>query len=164
MNISRMLLAFSLLMFAGFSFTYDVYVDGIPMGENFEISAGEHTAKLEVVSENLTILNYSVKIHPKNLERFLLKMNISLTDTINVVIPSPSISQEGVIEVPEMICGTYTIFGDVYYTENGMPGVESISKTLQIPCETRQAKLIYFAISKLPWFVVNFVAGRFLGI
>ncbi|MBR9682014.1 MAG: hypothetical protein GOV00_04435 [Candidatus Altiarchaeota archaeon] len=162
MNTLKLLLLGSLLMVAGFSFSYDIYVDGSPVGEEFEISQGTHTAKLELVSENLTILNYSFTIQPQNLERILLKMNVPLTDTLDAVMPSQYISHTGEINIPDVICGTYAVLGEAYYLENGVTGKELIGKSIRIPCETTKAKFLYFAVSRLPWFVVNFFVDRFI--
>ena len=162
MKIYQLILAGLLFMSAGFSLSYTIFIDGVPVGDSIVLSAGSHTAKLQVSSENLTILNYSFRVHPRNVERILQKMDIPLADSIDVPLPPDFVSDEGSIAIPDAICGAYSAFGEVYYIEDGALGREEISKSIRIPCENSKARWVYFAVSRLPWFVVNFLMDRFL--
>jgi len=146
-------------MIAGFALSYEIYVDGVPVEDEIQLSTGMHSVQIEINSENLTLVNYSITVNPSNIAKLLEKSRFPLSDTVNEVIPSGVITHSGDVEIPDIICGTYSVFGEVYYTESGILSKEEVSKTAIIPCEGIKAKLLYFAIFKLPWFIVKLFVG-----
>lgn len=154
MELKHLLLA-CMLMSSGLALSYDLRLDGEQVGDEVVVEPGSHTLEVESWSTNLTILNYSAHVSPRNLEHLARKFEVPLQNQVNQPVPDHFESGEQSFDVPDAICGNFHVWGTVYFEENGDLGRVDLEKRIEIPCKTRRARFLYFLFSTLPWPLVS---------
>ncbi|HDR53426.1 MAG TPA: hypothetical protein ENN60_02000 [archaeon] len=152
------------LLMAGFALDYQVYLDGASIGDTgVYLTPGSHTLALELQASDTTLLNYSIRITPRNLERIVQQMGVPLTREMNSPLPDHFVSGEIGVDVPSDLCGTFNIYVEAYVEEGGQMTVYSEQKQVQIPCSTGRARIMSWLVTRLPWPLVSWLMTRFMG-
>lgn len=139
-----------------------IEVTGIVEKEGFfELAAQEITVKI-VSTREFTLLNYSLSIIPRNLERLALEYGVPLRNDVDKVVPAGSM-EEFTLELPDLVCGTYKATGDVYYLLGNSTQVMTDNLHIKIPCKDFKSRLIYGLVSRLPYPILRGLM-RILGI
>jgi len=135
-----------------------VDVNGLSVqGDHFVLNGS--TLEITAASTaNFVAKSYTVSVKPKNLERIAKDLGIPLSDNFNYTIPEGQVYTQ-TIKLPDIVCGTYSIEGELKYLIEGEE--QSFSKTLKlsIPCKDFKGSLISGLVAKLPYPVLKFFAG-----
>ena len=150
-----------LLMVAGFSVSYNLNLDGSAVGDQIDLAPGTHVVELESWSTNLTVLNYSFHVTPRNLEHLAERLGIPLQNQVNQPIADHFESGEQSFDVPDAICGNFHARGTIYFEEEDDLGKIDLEKQINIPCASRRARFLYVLFSALPWPMVNALLNAF---
>ena len=121
----------------------------IDEGSLFELAEQQVEARV-VALKDFKILNYSVRVTPRNIERLAIEYGVPLSDSLNVDVPAGSM-EEITLDVPDLVCGTYTVSGELYYVSESVTGVHSDSLKLKVPCKDFKSRLVYGLLSGLPY-------------
>lgn len=136
-----------------------VQISGIsPDGDAYAIAGGEHKVIL-TLKQTADILNYSVKINPRNIERFMADMNVPLSGTVDKTIQPGT--ADFAFTTPDMLCGNYRASGEVYYILGEETKKYETSVRIKIPCKDFKSKLLFTLTSILPYSWIKALALRF---
>jgi len=139
-----------------------VEVNGFVEKEGFfELAAQEITVKI-VSTREFILLNYSLSITPRNLERLALEYGVPLRSDVDKLVPAGSM-EEFTLELPDIVCGTYKATGDIYYLLGNSTQVMTDNLHVKIPCKDFRSRLVYGLVSRLPYPILTGLM-RILGI
>ncbi|MBR9681034.1 MAG: hypothetical protein GOU98_04405 [Candidatus Altiarchaeota archaeon] len=135
-----------------------VDVDGVVAeGEHFTLDG--NTLKITAASTtDFTALSYSVSITPRNLERIAVDMGIPLSGDLNVSILTGQVHTQ-TIELPDIVCGTYKVSGDLEYVTSGVTQTLTDNLKLSIPCKNFKSSFVSGMVARLPYPILKFFAG-----
>ncbi|MBR9689732.1 MAG: hypothetical protein GOV01_02470 [Candidatus Altiarchaeota archaeon] len=128
-------------------------------GDLFEVNDSTLYIKAKSLKE-FTVHNYTVSLVPRNLERLAEDFGVPLSGSIDWTVPKGYSASQSV-ELPDIVCGTYKVTGDLTYSINGTLQTYTDNLKFTAPCKSFKMRLVSGLVARLPYPILKMVAGWF---
>jgi hypothetical protein len=126
-------------------------------GEVFMVEQDDLSARAAVTAD-FTLLNYSVSLTPRNLQHIAEDMDVPLSGSPGVAVAEGA-AQSASFQLPEIVCGTYTVRAEAYYESGGATKRFDDSVKFQIRCKDFKSRLLSGLFARLPYSLLKVLAG-----
>jgi hypothetical protein len=122
----------------------------------YELEGTTHNFRITATRE-FTLLNYSVHLSPRNLERIAEDFDMPLSGTTEIQVHPAEVGDT--LELPDIVCGDYSAEVDAYYSVNGTMKHFGDEIALRIPCRDLRSRFVSGLFSILPYPLLKMFAG-----